>query len=90
MKIFDSKNNTNKSWALKLSTYPVEEKTVVISAVDSNTGNHITYLIMFELEGTIVIPAFAEDALQEKGYDPHEHGNKFDSAGRIIIEKIKV
>ena len=81
MKIHNSKNK--KSWSIRLceDTYFNAE----VIACDSGTGKHICYLIGFVNDGSVILYKQTKSHLFENGYNPYEHGNKFDKEGRIII-----
>lgn len=82
MKIYNEEE-TKKSWAVKLHEDGVDS---YLNAVDSETGKFIAHLISFHDKGDIVLVRGAKEALVSCGYIPHEHGNEFDGAGRLIIE----
>lgn len=84
MEIFDKSSKGKKSWSLRLDK--ITTKSCALSAVDSNTGEHIAFLIDFYSDGSVVTSYNAMLALQASGYDPYEHGNRFDTGGKIIIE----
>ena len=84
MEIYKENEETKKSWALKLERDYNND--VDLNAVDSTTGECITNLITFCPDGRVLPIVEAKNSLEYNGYDPHEHGNKFDSSGRLIIE----
>jgi hypothetical protein len=55
-------------------------------AVDSETGEHIANIIWFLNSGSVIRRPVMKKALEDAGYDPHEHNNQYDDLGRIIIE----
>lgn len=84
MKIYEPKDKTPaKSWALALVRVG---NGVELRAVDATTGACIAYLATFYGDGTVRNHGGVNGVLQGDGYDPAEHGNKFDGAGRLIIE----
>lgn len=84
MKIYEENKAIQKSWGLKL------EKDVFgkihLNAVDSESGKFITYILYFHESGKITNCLDTWHNLYIRDYNPHEHGNKFDGWGRIIIQ----
>lgn len=84
MKIFNQENEKKKKWGLGLQQVGTDEARLI--AVDSATGDSITTLIFFTIEGDIAPVEGAFQILNAKGYDPCEHRNMFLSDGSIIIK----
>lgn len=80
MKVFENES-TKKSWSIKLTG---NENSSEIVACDSQSGDFICYLITFA-KGVIASNIAAKNVLEKFGYNPYEHRNKFDKAGKIII-----
>lgn len=85
MKLFE-KNQTAKSWSLELKSNEVCKDKLNLVAVDSNTGNHIAYVMDFYPNGRVHICDNFAKALIRAGYDPFEHNNSYDAFGKIIID----
>lgn len=81
MKLY-GEENPSKSWAL---SFKRECSDVILVACDASTGRIICNIIFFKKNGKITIATSAKKAIENNGYDPYEHGNKFDKEGRIII-----
>jgi len=81
MKIYKEEER-EKSWALELIN---EENDIVLAAVDSDTGEYIGSIIRFFADGDITPSVNLYKAFIDKGYDPYEHGNKFNDEGSISI-----
>ena len=83
MKVFNEEK-AKKSWALRLEQ---QENDVNLSGVDSKTGEFICLFIVFRETGSAVFQPGALHALEQAGYNPFEHGNKFETgSGKIIVE----
>jgi hypothetical protein len=88
MKIIDEKEKEEKSWGIKL----VEEYSggydggVCLIAADIRTHEYICTIQSFVPDGKIVKTLGVKEKLEESGYDPFEHNNKFDEYGTIIIK----
>ena len=78
MKVYKGTGQTKKSWAIELTDDGR------INAVDAVTGKVIACLIVFE-QGVVRAIMRVNGAIEYDGYDPFEHGNKFDEEGRIVI-----
>jgi hypothetical protein len=84
MKLFKCKKETiSKSWSMDFEDDLGEVK---IKAVDSITGIHLVYILIFSSSGKIYRSVNTLRRLKELGYNPYEHANSFDNEGRIIIE----
>lgn len=84
MKIFEGNEAVKKSWSIKLINDEDFDEPFLV-AVDSVTGKVIAYLINFSDNGEIVTVIDAHQDLYDNGYNPFEHGNKFDDSGRIRV-----
>ena len=82
MKIYNEKKAGKKSWSIKLVA---DDDSVDVIAVDSGTGERIVYLISFQNDGEVVACAAVRSVLVREGYDPHEHGNKFNDNGSLVV-----
>ncbi len=82
MKIYNKKKENNKSWSVILQE---NNGNIILSAVDSESGEWIAYLITFRADGTVVMEVGAHENFYDHEYDPFEHGNSFDEDGRIEI-----
>lgn len=83
MKIFKEKDRKLKSWVLKLTDTEDFHGRPQLIAVDSHTGELICYFITFQENGDVYILRDAKEELQEHGYDPYEHNNKFHADGSL-------
>ena len=82
MKAFNEEK-AKKSWVLRLIQ---SEYQVNLYAVDSQTGDPICPLVIFYTDGSILTMIKSRDTLEKKGYNPFEHGNKFETeSGKIVI-----
>ena len=82
MKVFNEEK-AKKSWALRLEQIG---NNVNLRAVDAKTGEAICTFISFREAGVVSCFTGSLQALDESGYDPFEHGNKFETAsGKIVI-----
>ena len=84
MKIYEENKAVQKSWCLKLKKN--EDRKVFLSAVDAVSGIFITHILYFYESGKITICPNMKQNLDNLDYNPHEHGNRFDTKGRIIIQ----
>jgi hypothetical protein len=82
MRMYDNKN-VGRSWVIALG-YD-SEHSVMLDAVDSVTGEWIATLLIFHSDGTVERDVGAYQTIKGDGYDPHEHGNKFDDDGCLIV-----
>ena len=83
MKVFNEEK-AKKSWALRLEQIGSDAH---LRGVDSKTGKSICTFVGFFEKGNIVWQNGALHALKDAGYDPFEHGNKFETgSGKIIVE----
>lgn len=78
------KSERNKSWAIAMIADNPE--TVTVEAVDSVTGIWLATLIVFHSNGVVERDTSVYACLDGEGYDPFEHGNRFDDDGRIIVD----
>lgn len=86
MKIFYKKyQKTVKSWALFFKEGH-RDGNVGIIAVDSESGEFICTIMLFLRDGRVVRSHGVLSTFKLKGYDPGEHNNAFDDAGRIVIK----
>lgn len=83
MKFFE-KETEAKHWVLGRRSY--RNGNAIVRAVDGVSGYTITGLILFKSNGRVIRCSRAKKALEEHGYDPYEHNNKWDNDGRIIVE----
>ena len=84
MKIFEETGvEVKKSWSLKLIS---EDEEIRLVAVDSTTGVHVCYILVFMENGIIRKSQFCTGKIMAQGYDVVEHGNDFDDNGSIIIQ----
>lgn len=82
MTVFDSpKDKDRKHWSLRLFQ---EGSDAELFAVDSITGEKIAYLLSFTKDGGVYAVGAAKESLEKLGYDPYEHGNKFNRFGCIV------
>ena len=88
MRIYEEEENQGKSWSLKLERSDYDGRRAMLLAVDSETGEKICNLLVFSNTGNVERDVIVDKLLRQKGYDPHEHGNKFDGHGRIIIKDV--
>lgn len=82
MKLF-KKTTPRKSWSIKL--IETEASHVCLWAVDSQTGESLAAVLGFPPYEPPVLFSGCSIVLQNKGYDPDEHGHLFDDNGRLII-----
>ena len=80
MNFWNDEYKTNKSWCLKL-----DAESSKLSAVDAKTGDYIGDFLNFSKDGEVLNCESFKDVLVVGGYDPHEHNNRFDDIGRMII-----
>jgi hypothetical protein len=85
MKIYKEETKQKKSWAIKLEESSVRSVGAELNAVDINSGKHLTTLIVFYNDGSIVTPDHAKGYLVKGGYDPYEHNNTFSDNGAIVV-----
>lgn len=81
MKIF---SESKKSWSIKLDNDP-NGKTVNLNAVDSLTGEFITFVLFFNIDGSVETNPTLYEKLLANGYNPKEHKNDFTEKGSIVI-----
>ncbi len=86
MKIFRPLNN-EKSWSIKLIDWSnPDQSRFRLLAVDSTTGKQIAVILQTQ-EGKCIMCCKVREMLKNHDYDPNEHGNKWDTEGRLITEK---
>lgn len=82
MKIYNPKQEPKKkSWAIELEKCE-SETSLYIYIVDAEDGTFLKTMLAFYSDGAVFRP---ENAKPEPPYNPHEHGNKWDDEGRIVI-----
>lgn len=86
MKLFkEPKDPKIKSWSVVLTENQDPPRTIELDAVDSETGDLIASFLRIYDTGKVVLMPNVKQILENHGYDPHEHNNKFDGGGTIII-----
>jgi len=95
MKMYREKENTNKSWCIRLVNDDIDTATVIsntpdmqdqptVCAVDTLTGERICSIIRYYHDGSCHICGSVKQNLTDAGYDPYEHGNEFNSLGGLV------
>lgn len=81
------KKRDNKRWCIELIDHM--NGVVELAALDSDTGNTITTLIIFPKSGNPVLVEERKRILEIEGYDPNEHGNIWDNKGRLKFDSME-